>query len=278
MLDRPVFVVGSVRSGTALLARSLGAHPALHYVINTDPELFDDWIHIGCAPMRETCPTLGPDAVTPEVRDALHRHFAALLAREATDGRFLNKNPHLWNKLGYLRAIFPDAALVVTSRDMRSTVASTKRMFESHARNRSLIHRLPAEPGTCWRILPARDEHSASDPEVVRRTFPGGDVRVIAEYWLRVYATIETERTGFDSVAVVRHRDFVEAPESTLDRVATALSIEPRSVELPDVIRRGRNTRWRELLDDREQRDLEIFIAEHADRIAALRCADTTLA
>jgi len=49
----------------------------------------------------------------------------------------------------------------------------------------------------------------------VSGTFPpfsGGDVAVLAEYWLRTYERIEKDVAGISSVAYVKHREFVDSP------------------------------------------------------------------
>lgn len=278
-LERPVFVVGTVRSGSTLLAGCLGEHPLIRYV---GFELSGEWSRFGGAPIAgvETddphCPALGAEHASAARRDALHGRFAELLAEEGgkPGSTFLNKNPHLSNKLPFVRALFPDASLVVTGRDLRSTVASTKVLWTlTLTEDTGQRHYLPPDPDLCWSCSPPLPLGS-TDPE---RTFPGGDVRVIAEYWLRTYETIDAELAAFERVVLVRHRDLVAAPRAVVSRVVGELGIEPRDFDLSLAVERGRNRRWSGILTSREQEDLEGFIAVHHDRIRALRSADTTL-
>jgi hypothetical protein len=280
MLKRPVFIAGTMRSGSTLLADCLGAHPLICYV---GFELSGEWSQYGAAPIAgvETedphCPALGAQHATPAVREALHRRFKELLAEERgakVDPVFLNKNPHLSNKLPYLKALFPDASLIVTGRDLRSTVASTKKLFYlTVVEDTGQHHYLPEDPEVCWSCTPPLPIGS-TDP---RRTFPGGDVAVIAEYWLRTYEAIDAALDSFERHALVRHSDFVASPRQVLDDLLGRLEIPVRDFELPVALDKSRNSRWSELLSAEERDSLEAFIEKHRGRIAALRSADTTL-
>lgn len=276
-LNRPVFVVGTMRSGSTLVANCLGEHPLIRYV---GFELAGEWSRFGAAPIAGTstgdahCPALREQDATPAVSAALHERFAERLSDEGERPYFLNKNPHLSNKLSYLRTLFPDASVVVTGRDLRSTVASTKVLFTlTVTEDTGQRHYLPDQPDVCWSCSPPLPVGS-TDPA---RTFPGGDVRVIAEYWLRTYEAIDAELANFERPVLVRHREFVDAPRQEIARIVRELKIPSRDFELPCAIDRSRNQRWREILTDREQENLESFIVAHRGRITALESADTTL-
>ncbi|HVS64418.1 MAG TPA: sulfotransferase [Thermoanaerobaculia bacterium] len=274
LLRRPVFVVGTIRSGSTLTARCLGQHPLIRYV---GFELAAEWSRVGGAPIAHcetddpNCPPLGAEHATAAIRQALHDCFAARLAEAGERPVFLSKNPHLSNKLAYLRALFPDASLVVSSRDVRSTVASIRALFPASPRGYAgcRIH-LPEAPGACWSQSPPHT-FAGVDPA---RTFPGGDVRVIAEYWLRTYEAIDAELAGFERSTLAHHRRLTAAPQEELARVVRELGIPARRFELPFAIDRGRNERWHQILSDREQDQLEGFIASERDRISALRSAE----
>jgi hypothetical protein len=99
----------------------------------------------------------------------------------------------------------------------------------------------------------------------------------VAEIWLSVYETVERHTELFERVAVLRHRDLVADPATTLASVHQSLGLEPQRSALSTRLEHGRNRRWREVLNDEQRQDLEAFISEHRPRIEALRLADTTL-
>ena len=277
-LRRPIFVVGTVRSGTTLLAKSLGAHPKVCFV---GFELTRQWCGLGEIDIATTgngkphCPPLSDRDALPERCSRLRRGMAEIFALEGgRDGvRFLNKNPHLWNKLEFVSEVFPDASLLVASRDLRSTVASTKRLWDYASRSRGTRYHLPEDPRYCWTISPP----ATLDGADASRTFPGGSVAVLAEYWLRVYETIERAARRFETVVPVMHARFVADPRRTLSAICDAVGLPGQRFTLPTGIDRERNQQWRDILTAAERRELDAFIDRQADRIRRLAYADVSL-
>jgi hypothetical protein len=270
-LASPIFIVGTVRSGTTLLAACLGEHPRIRAAAH---ELSAEWhslggVEIGSpeAPCAE-CTAADGEAITSEVRHRLQHGFERIFARERRRGEeiFLNKNPHLWNKLPFLRAAFPDARLIVASRDVRSTVLSNQMLWMKIAKRRGVRHHLPEDPAACWSLAPPGDD-AAWDPE---RSFPGGSVTVLAEYWLRAYETIAREIGAFDRLLYAHHQTLVEDPEGELNRLVGGLGLEPMSMAGVPRIDPHRNRRWEVLLARREREELEAFLEAQSERVAAL--------
>lgn len=270
-LRRPIFLVGTVRSGTTYFARCVADHPQ---VINAGFELSKEWHELAGIEIATPglpcahCPPAGPEAVAgrvDEVRDGFARFHLSKGGWSGT--RLFNKSPHLWNKLPLVRALFPDAVLLVTSRDLRSTVASTKRLWEKMEKDWQVRHYLPEEPEACWSV-------SGPDPA---RLFPGGDATVLADYWLRVYETIEREAAAFAAVLPVRHQDFVADPLGTLRAVEKVAGLQPAKYPGLAEMQTDRNQRWRTILDDREADALERFVDLKRERIGRLRLAETRL-
>lgn len=270
-LRRPLFLVGTVRSGTTYFARCVADHPQ---VINAGFELSKEWHELAGIEIATPglpcahCPPAGPEAVVGR-EEQVRGGFARLhMAKGGWSGtRLFNKSPHLWNKLPLVRALFPDAVLLVTSRDLRSTVASAKRLWEKMEKDWGVKHYLPEEPDACWSL-------DGPDPA---RLFPGGDAAVIAEYWLRVYETIERDAAAFQTVRPVRHQAFVIDPLGLLRDVERTSGL--RTANYPGLaeVMKDRNQRWRSILDEREQESLEAFVDVHRERIGRLRLAETEI-
>ncbi len=276
-IHRPIFLVGTVRSGTTFFARCIADHPQ---VVNAGFELSREWHELAGIDIATPgvpcahCPAAGPEAVAgraDEVRAGFARLHLVKGGWKST--RLFNKSPHLWNKLPLLRALFPDAVILVTSRDIRSTVASTKRLWEKMFEDWGVRHFLPEDPTACWSCSPPAPAEGL-DPA---RLFPGGDAAVLAEYWLRVYETIDREAGIFETVLPVRHADFVADPEGVLRRVESEAglrrSIYPGFAEM----QRDRNQRWRKILTEAEQDSLAAFVDSHRERIERLRLAEGSL-
>lgn len=137
---KPVFIVGSGRSGTTLLFRLLHGHPDLAYISNlTDnlpglPQLslFNRIRSIASLklfrPSYESIPAFAKCGITEEqlisrkqplteqdVNDNVRQCFYKLVARhEVWSGkpRFINKNTSNTMRIRFLREIFPDALFV----------------------------------------------------------------------------------------------------------------------------------------------------------------------
>lgn len=267
-LRRPIFLVGTVRSGTTYFARCLADHPQ---VVNAGFELSREWHELTGVQIATPglpcvhCPPAGPEDVAS--LDEVRAGFARLhMAKGGWSGtRLFNKSPHLWNKLPLVRALFPDAVLLVTSRDLRSTVASTKRLWEKMEQDWGVKHYLPEEPEACWSL-------EGSNPA---RLFPGGDAAVLAEYWLRVYETIDREAGAFRTAIPVRHQAFVDDPCGLLLEVERAAGL--RSADYPRLaeMQSDRNRRWPQILTAEEQLSVARFLEANGDRIARLRLAET---
>ncbi|MFL6200255.1 MAG: sulfotransferase family protein [Thermoanaerobaculia bacterium] len=270
-LRRPIFLLGTVRSGTTYFARCVGDHPQ---VINAGFELSKEWHELTGVEIATPglpcvhCPPAGPEAVAgreAQVREGFARLHSVKGGWSGT--RLFNKSPHLWNKLPLVRALFPDAVLLVTSRDLRSTVASTKRLWEKMEKDWGVKHYLPEDTEACWSV-------QGPDPA---RLFPGGDAAVLAEYWLRVYEGIEREAGGFQTVLPVRHQAFVEDPLGVLRAVERAAGLRTAGYPRLAEMQHDRNRRWPEILTPGEQRAVDRFLEDHGERISRLRLAETEL-
>lgn len=263
-LRRPIFLVGTVRSGTTYFGRCMGQHPQ---VINAGFELSQEWHELAGLEIATPglpcvhCPPAGPEAVAGR-EEQVRAGFAQLhMDKGGWKGtRLFNKSPHLWNKLPLVRALFPDAVLLVSSRDVWSTVASTKLLWERVEKDWGIKHYLPEDPAACWSL-------EGPDPA---RLFPGGDAAVLAEYWLRVYETIERESGAFQTVFPVRHQALVEDPHGLLRQVERAAGLRPASYPLLNEIKSDRNTRWPQILTAEEQRSVKRFLETHADQLAGV--------
>ena len=179
------------------------------------------------------------------------------------------KNPHLWNKLSFVRAVFPDARLIVTARDIRSTVASLKYMWSTaHARYGTRYY-LPVDTHECWRIT--KGDFDAVDKS---RVFPDGGIEILADYWLRTYEEIGRVACEFEIAVRLLHQDLVADSRTVLGGLYDRLGLRPVDT-IYDLQRR--NTMVDKRLTPSEHRLVDRFIQANLDRIEALSWADTSL-
>ena len=115
--DKPIFIVGMLRSGTTLVEQILASHPAIHAggeleyfrsVAGQLPDRLD-----GGQPYPECVKSL--DAATI---DAISRNYLAQLSKHSGDAqRFTDKNPLNFEHLGLIMTVFPNARVIHCRRD-----------------------------------------------------------------------------------------------------------------------------------------------------------------
>ena len=224
-----------------------------------------------------TCPECSADDIRTGQREALTGTFLQRMAGcngKAEGAAFLNKNPHLCNKLPLVKALFPDARFIWISRDLPQVVASVERLFADVCRRQQTWHWWPfpleMTRSRCWNAFYSADSRPAVSPD---RIFPGGDIRYIAEYWL------ESNRAVLDFFNRLPAESHIEvAEEALLADPVKELAVLAAKLEIPFVEREqmgngvdlSRNYQWRGLLDEIQLGVLSDFIQSHAAEIDGL--------
>ncbi len=262
-LEQPIFVTGTARSNTTLIGRVLAQNPS---VTDVPGELIREWSTSGGTSIASprsgymNCPRLLDccEADADAIRRGLCRAWLAAGGR----GRLVNHNPHLAFRLPVVTTLFPDAAIVVTSRGLIGTVASLKRLWQEHYNRFGVCHVLPASDD-CWSCLPASQVPAAAG----ERVFPGGDVRVLAEYWLRTYLVI-ADHPAQERFCHLRFSDFVGDPLLSLRNLESALALPATNYELELDQTRAASVNG---LTSAEIGDLNDWVIARQDEISAIR-------
>ena len=280
-LHNPAFLVGCMRSGTTLLAGLLGRCDG---VVHCPFELKQIWSQVGGVSMASpktrdtTCAELDADDVRPGQADALTEAFVAEMDRNrgsrAGGGVFLNKNPHLANKLPFVQALFPEARFLFIVRRLPTVVASIKKLFADVAQRQQTWHHWPLpDPDVrarCWEAFHHEPPPASADAS---RCFPGGDVRHIAEYWLETNAAISRfAAAGGRGRSLVLHQEHLIArPEDEVARCLEFLGVpRPDLSWLERQVDPGRNEIWDSRLTADELTALVDFVDRHRAAIDAV--------
>lgn len=190
---RPIFVLGSLRSGATLLTWSLGQHP------NIRPMLDNRWLHPFASSLEPTFAAAVRERAVSQLDimgielEDFSAHFGVaiddLLRRGAgPSDRWVDGSPdHCFNVVG-LRRLFPQARFLHVVREVGEVVTA---LTSEAKRARYRSH---------WR--PYTEEAACA-------------------HWLEtVKAGVAAERSyGSATVMRVRRGDLVGAPEATLRRV-----------------------------------------------------------
>jgi hypothetical protein len=125
-VEKPIFILGTGRSGTTILGKVLSLHPhvgflnepkALWHAVFPEEDLIGSYSR-GLAHYR-----LGAEDVTPSVRRAAHRLYGYCLALTRSR-RILDKYPEMIFRVPFVLAIFPDAKLIFLTRNGWDTAHS----------------------------------------------------------------------------------------------------------------------------------------------------------
>ncbi|MFQ5741635.1 MAG: sulfotransferase, partial [Acidobacteriota bacterium] len=149
-LQRPIFMIGSPRSGTWLSVRLFACHPDVANFSEAQ-EIWDPYHYLD--PDSEHHWTAKDVKREDVVR--LHARFEHYRRWEGR-ARFINKHPWSSVRIDYIRAIFPDAVFVHVIRDGRAVAAS---MVESIRARPHLAHYpMLLERPPNWRELVREDK------------------------------------------------------------------------------------------------------------------------
>ncbi|WP_439566715.1 tetratricopeptide repeat-containing sulfotransferase family protein [Sphingopyxis sp.] len=146
----PIFIVSLPRSGSTLLEQMLGSHPAIEPVgeLPYAPAILRGAMEMATRRGKVTVPQLIariPDAAAAAMgQDYLRR---AALHRKTDRGFFVDKLPHNWSNILFIRRILPQAKFLDIRRDAMDCCFSNFSQSFSHAHASSF--RL-ADIGQCY--------------------------------------------------------------------------------------------------------------------------------
>ncbi len=219
--DRPILIVSSPRSGSTLLFETLAKAPGL-FTVGSESHNIIESIR-GLHPINRNWDSnrLTAADAHPHLVEALLNGFAARLRdRNARppEGpvRFLEKTPKNSLRIPFFDAIWPDSTFVYLYRDVRQTLASMIEAWVS-GRFRTYPH-LPAWSGHPWSLLLVPGwEGLRGQPLPV----------IVANQWAITTAIMldDLESLPRDRVRIVRHSDFVAAPDDQMERLSKSLAV-----------------------------------------------------
>ncbi|MEM9529665.1 MAG: sulfotransferase [Pseudomonadota bacterium] len=193
----PVFIVSCARSGSTLLRLAMNAHPQVW----SPPELH---LLTLCQRLMWTEGVLrddgvGDDAFWQGVAARVREQVDAIIAPPlAASGKevFCEKSVTSVNHLDMLKAVFPDARVVLLYRHAADMVDSGLRAIAERA--------------------------DGFDFEPYLNAFPHSRLEALTRYWLEKTATL---RSVAQPAASVRYEDLVDNPQAALTALATALEL-----------------------------------------------------
>lgn len=256
--DRPLFILGTGRSGTTVLGKVLSLHREVGWL--NEPKLM--W-HIACGDedlngnytLRPARYRLHEGDADETVRKAMHNLYATYIAA-TRNSRVLDKYPELVFRVPFVRAIFPDARFLLLIRNGYDTCRSISRWSVDHASEDSGGH-------ADWWGTDRRKWHYLVD-ELVRndsKLSAHGDAiarledhahMAAVEWDLSMREGLRVMQEHPEHVHPVRYEDLTTQPDATLRAILDFAELKPDARMLDyaaDTLRGGRSAGPLELPD-----------------------------
>lgn len=279
VLRKPIFVIGTHRSGTTFLGRALARHPEVAY--------WEEPRHVWSRGFNfRPDDALAATDATPRVKARIHRAFARY-SESSGRPRLAEKTPSNCLRLEFIDAVFPDALFVHIYRDGRAVVHSAEIKTRTGKLEPKLYaRRLLGTPFWEWPALLPRAWYALA-PRLLGRemTFwgprpPGWrrwlreDERlvVLAKQWRY---TLEPVLDFRDKISAsrwldVRYEHLVTDPGRLARAIATfaRLSTDPTFEEnLERECRSDRVSAWRSKLDEQPLQELRPILEPTLERL-----------
>lgn len=131
-VDKPIFILGTGRSGTTILGVTLGIHQSVGFL--NEPKAFWSYLHqnedlIGSYNENSAFYRLNVSDVTPSMKKKAHRVYGNYLRYSLSD-IVVDKYPELIFRVDFVREIFPDARFLFLYRDGYDTCHSIRHWSE----------------------------------------------------------------------------------------------------------------------------------------------------
>ena len=116
--QKPIFIVGAPRSGTTWLGEAMKRHPELHML----HEISNIWMWNNA---NKSDDVLTEDDLDRRIKKYIRKKFVNY-QQESGKNRICDKTPRNCLRIAAIKAIFPDAKIIMLLRDGRSVINSTK--------------------------------------------------------------------------------------------------------------------------------------------------------
>ena len=257
LIERPILILGSPRSGTTMLGNLIAKHPDVAYW--EEPRTI--WSQ-GKNAWNEN-DRLVADDLTPALARRIDERFHRFLVASERS-RFAEKTPSNTLRLPFIRGLYPDARIIHVVRDGRAVVASMMEMLNTPPGRDRMIARLRETP---LRDLPAlvplylrdvwrrdRKPYWGPRPPSWRDWLDLPVPAMLARQWQHLVTTARSDlRREFsaDQWMELRYEDFIADPTAGMEKMLTVTDLGPAadfSSSFTSDIRVDRIDHWKNVL------------------------------
>ncbi len=222
LLDRPIVIVSTPRSGSTLLYEALEQAPGLFTTGQESHWLIEDIPGLAPGERGWSSNRLAAEDVTPQrsvqISSDFHRQLRDRDGCPATGPvRMLEKTPKNALRVPFFDALWPDSIFVYLYRDPRETLAS---MMEAWASGAFRTYRdLPGWSGYPWSLLLVPGWQ-----ELIGRPLP----EVVAHQWATTTGVMIDDLTAIpkDRLRGVSYGELRADPQSTIEKLARSVGLQ----------------------------------------------------
>jgi len=225
-VSKPIFILGSGRSGTTILGVVLSMHrevgflnepKALWHVIEPHEDV------VGNYTRARARYRFGAEDATPSMIAAARRMYGAYLLL-AGARRVVDKYPELVFRVAFVRKLFPDAKFLLLARNGWDTVVSIRQWSEAHGKLiNGEVHDWWGVDRRKWRLMcnelvPSEPLLASSAPRIDSLS---SDLDMAAVEWIVTMSEgMRAMRRSPDNVKLVRLEDLQREPRRVLTEIA----------------------------------------------------------
>jgi hypothetical protein len=217
-VERPIFVVGSPRSGSTLFFTILSTSSKVaHWRPGEAHEVWEAEHHPMLRGWRSN--VLGAEDVDQRAAERIRRSFLLLTGKNK---RLIDKTPRNVMRIPFIDAIFPDARFVMLSRDGRDNVNSLINAWRTGRYKTYELpepHEIPGVDPKWWKFVLYPDwERDRKGPLEV----------VAARQWVASNEHILSAREEIEDGrwTEIRYEDLVDKPEQEVARIMEWLELD----------------------------------------------------
>ena len=262
---KPIFILGSPRSGTGIFYRTMAQHPDLAWISNITKKMPASLLMTRILMLfrNDHRPTeankiwsrfasrehesVGKDDVTPAARRYLHRVVGNNL-KIFEKPRFLSKCPGNTVRIEFLHEIFPDAHFIHVVRDGRAVAYSIMRAREKHS-------------GEYWSTRPPGWQKLLQLPMLEASALQW---KMIVEHALESAQNIPA-----DQFIEVKYENFMQHPSELMQHVGERLGLVWSEAFIANLAGdlENRNYKWRQNLNTTQKERLTPLIGDLLERL-----------